>query len=365
MSNPRTLVRVLAPTPGAQVSRTLTVSGSAGLDPSTVGSHQKLGGRPSITITFNGLAPAEGTLSVQPNGLWQLAGATVPDSIPDGSTLVISVAAQAAWIDDRDQGHESHDADPGSAEVSVQLETRPPELTITPDYPADVVTAALPFEVDIHGTTSGAQSGINQVTVSVDQAPETPAVDASPGHDWSIWRAHLSLTADDHRFTVTVGDSHGRSATQSGSISVHQGFEQADPAIVFGKTIYVRELTDFAKQFVQIPGHSGGPDRPMLAGRVPAAVRSDPGPAGLRGGQLAGGPAAGRRRGAPRLADRARPGRHRPAAARDWRTRRCCASWEPPPRSCGWPGLPASRSGRPWPPGWGSISRARGRTGST
>jgi hypothetical protein len=139
-------------------------------------------------------------------------------------------------------------------------------LTITPDYPADAVTAALPFEVDIHGTTSGAQSGINQVAVSVDQGPETPAVDASPAHDWSIWQAHLSLTADDHRFTVTARDPGGRSASQSGSISVHRAFEQADPAIVFGTTIYVRELTDFASQFVQIPGHSGGPDRAMLAG---------------------------------------------------------------------------------------------------
>jgi hypothetical protein len=88
---------------GAQVSRTLTVSGSAGLDPSTAGSHQRLAGRPSVTITFNDLAPAGGRPSVQPNGLWQLAGATVPASIPDGSTLVISVAAEGAWIDDRDR----------------------------------------------------------------------------------------------------------------------------------------------------------------------------------------------------------------------------------------------------------------------
>ncbi len=265
-SAPRTLVSVSAPAPGAQVGRTLTVKGSAGLDPSTVGSHQKLAGRPSVTITFNDLAPAEGTLSVQPNGLWQLAGATVPASISDGSALVISVAAQAAWFDDRDQGHEPHDADPGGAEVSVQLETRPPELTITPDYPADVVTATLPFEADIHGTTSGGQSGITGVSVSVDQGPETSAVDTSPGHDWSIWRAHLSLTADDHQFTVTARDSSGRSAAQSGSISVHQSFEQSDPAIVFGMTVYVRELTDFARQFVQIPGESGGPDRAALAG---------------------------------------------------------------------------------------------------
>ena len=34
---------------------------------------------------------------------------------------------------------------------------------------------------------------------------------------------------------------------------MHQSFEQSDPAIVFGTTVYVRELTDFAKQFVQIP----------------------------------------------------------------------------------------------------------------
>jgi len=42
------------------MSRTLTVSGSAGLDPSTAGSHQKLAGRPGITITFSGLHGADG-----------------------------------------------------------------------------------------------------------------------------------------------------------------------------------------------------------------------------------------------------------------------------------------------------------------
>ncbi|MET7426682.1 hypothetical protein [Dactylosporangium sp. NPDC005555] len=262
MANPRSSIGIVEPNPGTQVNRTFSLRGGAGLDPSSVNQNQRLAGTPSVFIRFNGHAGVGGTFTIAQNGAWTFTNVTMPASIADGATIHIEGECDAMWTDIRDTGHESFDADPAFTGLDVVLETRPPELTITADYPTDVIPASLPYLAKIHGTTSGALSGINAVVVSVDGRPEFTAENVSG--DWAIWRAQFPLDAADHQFLVTARDTRNRHTSQPGAISVHERFEDTDPAIVFGPTIYVRELCDLAKQYVQIGGQSGGVERSVL-----------------------------------------------------------------------------------------------------
>ncbi|WP_432989906.1 hypothetical protein [Dactylosporangium sp. CA-233914] len=276
MTDPHVVINIITPAPGAQVTRTLSLSGGVGLDPDTLSKTQVMAkGSAQVGITFNGLNPVGGTLTISQTGIWQLVGATVPASIADGATVVIKATGTADWTDIRDQGHETFPAVPATAQVTVQVEARPPELAIVRDYPSEVTPPVLPFVATVHGTTSGALSGINEVRYAVTSSgsPGPSGLATNLSGDWSSWQAQFSLPAGDHQFTITAGDTRGRHASQSGAILVHEPFEQTDPSIVFGPTIYVRELSDFAAQHVSVgnrpPGPDGtrGLDRALLAAR--------------------------------------------------------------------------------------------------
>jgi hypothetical protein len=259
-----------SPAPGAHVGTNLTVTGFA-FDDGSPFPGDPGGGQVSIVFTFVEFGAGGQKVNVQNlgNGNWTCSG-TLPAGTHDGDTAKLTLTCRGTVIFSDDPG-QNHTFDE-STSINVVLETPPTLLTVIQDYPVDVVPPTLPFQVTIHGTTSGAVSGVNEVRLALDPdkgGTNLLAENLPPG-DWSQWRVPLSLSAGDHMFIVTAKDTSGRTASSMpGRILVHEPFEPTDPAIVFGSTIYVRELSDFIGQYVLATG--GGtavsPDRAALTAR--------------------------------------------------------------------------------------------------
>jgi Tc toxin complex TcA C-terminal TcB-binding domain len=255
-----------SPAAGAHVGTNLACTGFA-FDDGQPFPGDPGGGQVSIVFTFVTFGTNGQNVNVHfvDGQNWTCSG-TLPQGTHDGDTTTLTVTCRGLVTFSDDPG-ENHTFDE-SASINVVLETPPTQLTVIQDYPVDVVPPTLPFQVTIHGTTSGAVSGVTEVRLSLDGGAGVLAEDLTG--DWSQWRVQLSLPAGDHTFIVTAHDSSGRTvSSMPGRILVHEPFEPTDPAIVFGPTIYVRELSDFIGQYVLASGAGGpvSPDRALLTAR--------------------------------------------------------------------------------------------------
>ena len=195
-------------------------------------------------------------LRVAPD-VYAASGVLAPATVDD-SDVVLTATAHGVLLDE--EGNPVPHSGPilGTAKLTVHLEPHPPELNI--DHFDDTVSPpVLPFAGALSGTTSGVLSGITGVMLSIDGATDVSVRNDPPG-DWSRWHATFSLPEyRDYPFTVTATDAHGRSAKQTGGIVVKEPFGNSDPAIVFGPTVYVRELCAVAKEYVRASGATAGP----------------------------------------------------------------------------------------------------------
>ena len=218
-------VHITSPSGGHVPRTSVLVTGSLTMDPGNVipmARHVRV--RLGDTAVF-------GNAPVSPTGTWRYQG-NVPADVADGAMLRLLVEGDGQYRYNNGST-EPLDAEPGVAELIVQVETRPPELSITPGYATDVVVPpGSLFTSTVQGTSSGALSGITEVRFAVANGPSGLAENLSG--DWTSWSARFSLGAGDHQFAITAKDSSGREASLPGVISVHEQFERTDPDKAFG-----------------------------------------------------------------------------------------------------------------------------------
>ncbi len=198
-------------------------------------------------------------------GQWSYDGA-LPDDVPDGAQIRISVTGESdVWAHN---GTDTESADPGTAEVQVTIGS--PDLALTMHYAPLAQPASVPYTATITGTTAGGPAEVTGVSYAVQGGPSGLAVSDPPG-DWSTWTAQVVLPDyRDYHFQVTAKGTGQRVAAQSGVISVHEQFETSDQGQAFGPTIYVRELCNYVQDYVRVkPGQAPdpGPSRADLTAR--------------------------------------------------------------------------------------------------
>ena len=137
-------------------------------------------------------------------------------------------------------------------QVSVSvIDTTPPALSITTPPEGETFTlAANGVTVEVRGTASDTQTGVDLVEWALDgQTQFTPAIPKA-ANDWSTWSAPIPIaTAGNHTITIRAKDKvtpTGNLATSNAACVVAAAFEPKDPEAVFSAAAYLDDLLDFA-----------------------------------------------------------------------------------------------------------------------
>jgi hypothetical protein len=273
MSTPTVIVSITSPSAGTVIGRTVTVTGSCGLDDHGDRRVAQFG---LFSVNLDIGPTGGGFFQAQQNGTWSFTG-PVPDSVPDGAQLTISVVASGSYTTDPDHA-EPFNAEDGTDQITVQVRTRPPEVHITP-FDNDEVTSTFPFPVSFTGTSTGALSGITQVRYAVEGGPSGLAQNTDPAGHWATWAVSFTLpSARDWPITVTATDSLGRTDDDQTTFHLHEQFERTDPDKAFGSTIYLRELSEFAQRSILVGTTGHGPDPAALTARFRQPIDRLPDP---------------------------------------------------------------------------------------
>lgn len=141
--------------------------------------------------------------------------------------------------------------------VSVNvIDTTSPALSITTPPEGETFTlAAGSVSVEVRGTASDTQTGVDRVEWALDgQTQFTPAIPKA-ANDWSTWVAPIPITTAGNRtITIRARDKvtpTGNLTTQQRGIVVAEPFQPKDPEAVFSAAAYLDDLLDFATRRVK------------------------------------------------------------------------------------------------------------------
>jgi len=150
------------------------------------------------------------------------------------------------------------------------IDVTPPELRITTPPEGETFTlAANGVTVEVRGTASDTQTGVNQVEWALDgQAQFTPAIPKA-ANDWSTWSAPIPIaTAGNHTITIRARDKvtpTGNPTTLERDVIVAQPFVPKDPEAAFSAAAYLDDLLDFATHRAKTAATGREPiSRPLL-----------------------------------------------------------------------------------------------------
>jgi hypothetical protein len=148
--------------------------------------------------------------------------------------------------------------------VSVNVkDTTSPALSITTPPEGETFTlAAGSVTVEVRGTASDTQTGVDRVEWALDNQIQFTLAIPKAANDWSTWSAQIPVaTAGNHTISIRAKDKvtpTGNLTTQQRGVVVAEPFEPKDPEAVFSAAAYLDDLLDFATQRAKTAATGGG-----------------------------------------------------------------------------------------------------------
>src|SRR5262245_54538158 len=267
--------RVLSPTDGSVVGRTVTVTVRGKVLGSTRRPTEPPPGPPphprpqypkylisSMSVQFGASGPVVAATNVGLN--WQATG-VLPEGTRGGAQIEIVVTVEGSVIlnvgTDDDPVEEVSDLKE-SEPVHVVTESTFPEVRFDP-FARDVTVATLPYRLELTGTAGDVGDGVASVEVSVDGLAQVTAHNVSG--DWSKWAIEFELADGNHTLRASATDLLGNVGTWDDIVSVKRpvvpGAEEQEFAI--GR--YLLDVLGTATRYVRLDGATSGPTVGELA----------------------------------------------------------------------------------------------------
>ena len=215
-------VEITTPTAGAEVPRSIEVTGSISVQFSP--GHGPLTSK-SVHVQFGNGGPVQAATFLTQT-TWRCVGQP-NGSVPPGATISLNVTASGTIRFLIVRGEPDIEDVDASASVTVRIANPPSQVAIDAFAP-EVSAAHLPLAFTLTGSTSDPDANVSLVQVALDIG-EFEAVDNLSGN-WSRWQKALSLTAGLHRFVVQARDAGGNLTQQVAFLNVLPVPAPPDPA---------------------------------------------------------------------------------------------------------------------------------------
>jgi hypothetical protein len=261
--------RILSPTGGAIVGRTVTLEAQAThIAGGTTDTHYVIHG---MTVEFGASTPPVAA-TLTPPRTWTATG-TLPAGSAGANQVEIRVTAEGLVTHpadvlavvgpgpDTDPGPGPHpDPDPVTEDFvdfgSVIVVRSFPRVGFDP-YAHEVTVTTLPYRLALTGTATDVADAVASVAVVVDRG--TPIAARNVSGDWAHWAADLDLAGGQHTISVTATNRLGNVASLQDAITVKEPVEPGRLEQVFAITSYLEEVAGMAGRYIRLGGAAGGP----------------------------------------------------------------------------------------------------------